>query len=433
MSDYLTNLLIRTRYPERTIQPHLPSMFAPLLPGSMGGEVKRGEAAEEPYPAVQANQRVPRHELLVRLSSEATGHDRETGRPSLERETRQRERTPVSTIDNERLNSSSETVSVSELKEIDLEVKSVSTLVELSSRDSEEGRASSQNPSEDNTVSLSPIDRSVVAGPPLATSMGPVKEKTASPFKFSTQAESSPSRVPSEVMKRAGRGETDLLRSERLSESPDSPLVGSMAHALDGELNSRPNGRGVWVSASSSRHPLVAVPTTQGDGEPPSQQRLAATVSEPERYASTLRKDVAGERPNASELSLDPSLVAPVPTTKIDGRPRHHTSGNPGDFPKIASTMAYRQEPVTTSLAVPRASKKFFAVRRSVYPMAEASGSQVSATDRGKPAEPVVEVTIGRVEVRAVAPPVRQEKNRKPQSAMSLDDYLKGRGGRGGG
>jgi hypothetical protein len=79
------------------------------------------------------------------------------------------------------------------------------------------------------------------------------------------------------------------------------------------------------------------------------------------------------------------------------------------------------------------ASKNFLAVRRSASPMTASSVSQRLAADRGKPVEPVVQVTIGRVEVRAVAPPVRQQKNPKPQSAMSLDDYLKQRGGRSGG
>ncbi|MDF0677321.1 MAG: hypothetical protein P0120_23740 [Nitrospira sp.] len=65
--------------------------------------------------------------------------------------------------------------------------------------------------------------------------------------------------------------------------------------------------------------------------------------------------------------------------------------------------------------------------------MTAATVGHTSVTDRAKRVEPVVQVTIGRVEVRAVAPPVRQEKGRKPQSSMSLDDYLKGRGARGGG
>jgi hypothetical protein len=62
--------------------------------------------------------------------------------------------------------------------------------------------------------------------------------------------------------------------------------------------------------------------------------------------------------------------------------------------------------------------------------MTGATISQTPAADRVKPVEPVVQVTIGRVEVRAMAPPVRQQKNPKPPSAMSLDDYLKRRGGR---
>jgi hypothetical protein len=141
-----------------------------------------------------------------------------------------------------------------------------------------------------------------------------------------------------------------------------------------------------------------------------------------------LRNGVADETLYRGELSLDPSLVAPVSATAVGD-----ISRQPGVTQEALSSMSNRQEQMASSLAVPMASKKILAVRRSVLPMTGASVDQVSATDKGKPTEPVVQVTIGRVEVRAMVSPVRQERNHKPQSAMSLDDYLKRRGGRSGG
>jgi hypothetical protein len=49
-----------------------------------------------------------------------------------------------------------------------------------------------------------------------------------------------------------------------------------------------------------------------------------------------------------------------------------------------------------------------------------------------KPPEAVINVTIGRVEVRAVAPPIRERPRRKAPATMTLEDYLRQRanGGR---
>jgi hypothetical protein len=48
------------------------------------------------------------------------------------------------------------------------------------------------------------------------------------------------------------------------------------------------------------------------------------------------------------------------------------------------------------------------------------------------PAEPVIEVTIGRVEVRAVTPPVTEKRQAAPSGRLSLAEYLRRRPGAGG-
>lgn len=470
MSDYLTNLLIRTWYPERTIQPRVSTMFDPGSSVTMRGAVSGWESGEELYQPAPVNPTVPRDGLSEPQSSEVLEQDREDGGPLLERETQQQERGLESTAGFERWDASEPrdvaveatpvlgqvrtqarddrgipsrhpVVPLAETSrsqpghgsapEIAVRRDNLTTLVAPTSRDSEQHGAISSNPSEDNAGGFSPIDHSIVTGSSPRMSLGPDQEETASRSKFTAQSASPTLQVRSGEINRSSRGETSLLTGEPSSEPPDNPSVTPIAQNPDRVLNSRTNERAVRVSASSSRHPLAGASTTRGDGD--YERRFLTTVKEPEGALQQARKEVVSEKSSVREVSLDPSLVAPVSATKVSGKPRHHTSGDPGDSPEVAASMASRQEQMASSLVVPMASKKFLAVRRSLSPMRGASVGQVSATDRGKPTEPVVQVTIGRVEVRAVAPPARQEKGRKPPSAMSLDDYLKRRGGRSGG
>jgi hypothetical protein len=53
-----------------------------------------------------------------------------------------------------------------------------------------------------------------------------------------------------------------------------------------------------------------------------------------------------------------------------------------------------------------------------------------TAAAAAPPAAPIVEVTIGRVEVRAVTAPSASPRRRTAPTAPSLDDYLRARGGR---
>lgn len=413
MSDYLTNLLARTQHPERTLQPRVLSIFDPVSPASMGEEVSGWDSREEPYQPAQVNQPVSRRDLSARKSSEVTGQDREDGGLLYEFDTRPREQASIPTPDGVRLAASSETASVA-------------TPSVLSSLASDQRGAPSRNPSDDRAINLSPIDPSVVADSSSRAGVRSAQEKPASWSRSPAQSESSTFSVPNEGMNEAARGERASLRREPSSQSLDIPSVVPTTQAHAQELNSRTNTRAGRGSALSSQQPLLGAATARSDGE--QHHRFRGTVSEVRGRLPELRKEAAADGHNVSELSLDPSLVLPASVTKVSG-----TSHQPGDAQGVFRASEKRQEPKASPLAVPMASKNFLAVRRSASPMTASSVSQRLAADRGKPVEPVVQVTIGRVEVRAVAPPVRQQKNPKPQSAMSLDDYLKQRGGRSGG
>lgn len=481
MSDYLTNLLTRIQHPERTLQPRVSSRFAPVSPASMGGEVSGWEPGEELY------QPVTRPDLSAHQSLEATGQDREDAGLLLERETRPSEQASIPTPDGVRLTASSEAASaattnvqssvasdqreapsrnLSDAKPIDLSPIDSTVVADSSSNArwssvqekpaswqrssaqsesstlpgpnnvqsslaSDQREAPSRHPSDAKAINLSPIDPSVVANSSSNTRWSPVQEKPASWPRSPAQSESSTLSVPNEGMNRAARGERASLRGEPSSQSLDIPSVVPTTQAHDQELNSRIDTRAGRGSALSSQQPLVGAPPARSDGE--QLHRLPTIVNESGEALAEIRKQAAAGL-NVSDISLDPSLVAPVRTTKSAAPSQHPMSRQPaGDASGTLSSVLDQQELNATPRTLPRTSNSFLARRRSVAPMTAASVSQVSATDRGRPAEPVVQVTIGRVEVRAMAPAVRQEKSRKPSSAMSLDDYLKRRGGRSGG
>ncbi len=401
MSDYLTNLLARTQNPERTIQPRVLSIFDPVSPASMGEEVSGWDSREE------LHQPVSRRDLSARQSSEVTGQDQEDGGLLHEFDTRPRERTSMSTPDRVRLTSSSEAVSAG-------------TPSVLSSLDSDQLGATPKTPSEANAINLSPIDPTVVADSSAIARMRPAQENPASYSGSAAQSANSRLGILSERTKSAGQGGSSLLTGEPSSESQDNPSVVPTTQAHDQELNHPINTRGVRVSAASSQQPLVRAATARSDGE--QHYRFPRTVSEPGGRLAELRKEAVADGHTVSELSLDPSLVVSVAAPKVNGNSRHPITSKPGDAPMLLSSPSGRREPI--------ASQNFLAVRRAASPMTGATISQTPAADRVKPVEPVVQVTIGRVEVRAMAPPVRQQKNPKPPSAMSLDDYLKRRGGR---
>lgn len=477
MSDYLTNLLFRTRHPECTIQPRLSSMFDSA---SLGSEVGGWGPEEASHPVSGVNEWLPRHASSARQSPAGMGQSQEGPKLIRERETQQRERGLESTAGFERRDSSSETIFLSEPKDVALETTpvlsqvrtkpgddggkpsrhpviplpenskvqtghansqeiavrrdEVTTQTAPSSLDDEQRWATSRrNPSENKAVSLSPIDRSIVAGSTPITSTGPGQEGTVPLHKPATQFASPPLRVPSDEANGAGRGEASALITEPPSGKGLTPSIVTVSPARDRRPDNHVAARGTQVKASLSPRPLVGPPSALGDGESEPQQRLSAAVSESERYTPTSRRAVASDMPDLSEITLDSSLVFSAPATMMNRAAPQGMSHKAANQPVTPSSPEDMKEQAVSSLAVPMSTKTFMAARRLAGPMAADTAGRAMAADRVKPAEPTVQVTIGRVEVRAVAPPVRQEKGRKPQSAMSLDDYLKRRGGRSGG
>jgi hypothetical protein len=105
------------------------------------------------------------------------------------------------------------------------------------------------------------------------------------------------------------------------------------------------------------------------------------------------------------------------------------------DPPLRASRPDHRHDEAAATSAEQRVSTNARDAARAAVPVPTRPHSGDPArrddrpTERGGPVEPVIQVTIGRVEVKASVTESRQ-KPRPPTSASSLDDYLRQRSGR---
>lgn len=99
--------------------------------------------------------------------------------------------------------------------------------------------------------------------------------------------------------------------------------------------------------------------------------------------------------------------------------------------PNLSGSQARSQRPPTSHTALPIASRSHSApmatptIEPSLGPGRSVAG--FAAVPRSNPTGPVIRVTIGRVEVRAVFsdPPVRHAQPRQSRRTITLDEYLK--------
>ncbi len=125
--------------------------------------------------------------------------------------------------------------------------------------------------------------------------------------------------------------------------------------------------------------------------------------------------------PSRPEREMSAAARAPSPSF------RSRRTGEPESGQKISGTKPLALP--GTPVAVPsrlRESEKDFSIR-PVSPRERREPPVASAP--AAPAEPVINVTIGRVEIRAVQNPARERSQPKAPRGLSLDDYLRQRAG----
>ncbi len=170
----------------------------------------------------------------------------------------------------------------------------------------------------------------------------------------------------------------------------------------EGELQAGLDGQG------HNRMPVQAAPrivSEQNVLPPPRRRRDGGRVS----------LDV---EPREGDLSLPP-LMPPSPdvlSRHADSQPQSSDA-----TPSLPAHPARSHEPEANVIAQPR-------VTRSM----EAKVSAEAAMSEAVEAAPVINVTIGRVEVRATHAPAPPRQQSGSASTMSLDDYLRRRAGGGG-
>jgi hypothetical protein len=192
--------------------------------------------------------------------------------------------------------------------------------------------------------------------------------------------------------------------------------------------------------APSSVAPRIAPPLVEHDDAPVAPARPSAPPEQHVAAAAQPRTDVpASASPPRS--TAPPALVAPPPTTlsvSAEVRPEASPAVRPAlavPTRRAASPLSAEPEdggarPGTAPGTAGRGGAEPSAPPSAAY----APGSVRVAGRSAEPAgPPVIEVTIGRVEVRAAqaAPAPKPARTAPRAPAVSLDDYLRARGGGG--
>lgn len=412
MSDYLTNLLVRTRHPERTIQPRASSIFdsasaISIGPGTEGDGT--GEVRDESFDDTGLD---PSPDRAERQFPRAPTPDQGAVEPVLQQPDWFREQIIASTVGGERLSPSSEV----EIKGLDMEETIGANGVMPDSRHREERRSGSDEPTAQFSVKTTGLKQKGTFPPSTHAGLSEVSAMEGSTDEANAGARGG------EVLRPSG--------DRPMERSQTSPMVTAF-HPPDHASNSPATVRGPQVGTLLFHDSDGPTQSGDRDGDLPLQHRQVTAARRSEVSVSDSPKEQI--TPDLSELSLDSSLVAPASVKKAAVLSQHREPERSVDLPTMSASAAEQQGPQSHTLAVPMTAKRVIATRRSVVPSNESRVIREPARDRDGTTEPVVQVTIGRVEVRAVAPPARQENRRKPSSAMSLDDYLKRRGGRSGG
>lgn len=222
------------------------------------------------------------------------------------------------------------------------------------------------------------------------------------------------------------------------------PLVNGVAQgrfspfALEAEEGARPAG-----SADETRAPAVpsSIPArvegaTREYSARYHTQSPTGVVERP--VASSAREEspaATAERAAASHLTAQTSAEKEAPTPSAASVAQSKDSASDISAREALEAVRERREPsmsegAPTPRAVPRVVKPRLSPAPTV-PVAQLPPGSNAHDARREDAAPTIRVTIGRVDVRAVAP-TPQERRRAPETprpALTLEDYLRRRGG----
>lgn len=240
---------------------------------------------------------------------------------------------------------------------------------------------------------------------------------------------------------RSDTGDNSAPAAVRTEVSARAPVARQTAQSVTGDkmpppLSAEPDRREARVSEASHGRERPSVPRRRL-GEPSSEalpkSDRAASVAATDRRRFHVQGKPALQIGSMSTESLE--------RASIHGRQRLTTPVVPASTPRDESL-----DRAVTSAAELEVNTSVTASFRSVPSEAPSATAQAILTPRhspqpvvhpaapslSKPTEPIVHVTIGRVEIRAVSTPAAPKRSAPIQPALSLSDYLERRsGGRG--
>ena len=193
-------------------------------------------------------------------------------------------------------------------------------------------------------------------------------------------------------------------------ESPQPAEYRRVATGREAQTARQPQGS-LAVPEESSPTPVFSTPTSAP----------LALFSEIARNEKRLRETAASERHPRSLTAPEPASTneaQPAITSTRRGSPTGQTA--PRNLPSSLATGTLNtprtSSPALPAMELPAASRFNFA--RHIPP-----------AQRLNPPEPTIHVTIGRIDVRAVAPQTSSAKERPASPVMSLNDYLRSKRG----
>jgi hypothetical protein len=213
--------------------------------------------------------------------------------------------------------------------------------------------------------------------------------------------------------------QTQLHRLERDEQLDESPALTSVRHKslLSIPLEAQPAQQNLLSSAMATPQPkssLSADSREAGVEERVVRRIVNKPVIQPSSANTHERRDVKDRLAQGSSLMAPPAQDHQRAETKV---------------PRIEANIGESTKTENQSSFIVRPKLDHYPEPPSPRPQANTQAQSVEATT-----ERVINVTIGRIEVRAMPPPVAaaRSNNQKPP-VMSLDDYLRQRSGRGGG
>lgn len=224
-------------------------------------------------------------------------------------------------------------------------------------------------------------------------------------------------------------GPDPLAKAEDLQASPKSRASDRAARTINNAAESSPvRASAVTTNLNREISPVPAVPERREASDALPARKIETVVlreiqprESSERSKADSQLTTKAPAPPIIIPSASEALTKVAPSIRRDAEPESKARRDAVGIHKKELLPASPRRAATPPVLVPP---------RPVQPLATA---KAEVKRESEPAPPTIQITIGRIEVRATAPAVAPTRNAGRQAPMlSLEDYLKSRESRGG-